>query len=176
MGDSVADPVNTVTLETVIEQQRLHDVLVRGWCIGVDTLNWKLYRSVLAGEVEMDFPDASTAGASTPKKWQTDAWIKLARQVEGFDATQHCVTNFIYDINGDSAVVRSYIIADHHLGGEFFTLGGQSIHTFERTAQGWRIVKVGLHPWWMKGNPALMGKAAERYLAKQAPRSAKAIG
>ena len=43
-----------LTLETVFERQRLHDILVQRWCLGVDTSNWRLYRSAFADEVQME--------------------------------------------------------------------------------------------------------------------------
>jgi len=169
MANSAGNPL---TMETLIEQQRLYDLIVRCWCVGVDTLDWKLYRSVLADEIEMHFPDPSDAGKAAPKRWLADDWVQVARGAEGFDATQHCVSNFIFDFDGNSAAVTSYLVASHQLGGAVFTLGGQSVHGFERTAEGWKIVKVAVRPWWMTGDPTLMGKAGERFLSKQAPRSA----
>ncbi|HSZ07537.1 MAG TPA: nuclear transport factor 2 family protein [Steroidobacteraceae bacterium] len=171
----MSEPVRRVTLETLIEQQRLHDLLVQRWCLGVDTVDWRLYKSVLSNEVEMDFPNPWSATASLPTVWKSSDWIEFVRQIEGFDATQHYISNFIYDINGNAAVVKTYLAAEHHMGNEYFTLGGRSTHTFKRTPDGWRVVKAALRPWWTKGNPALLAKAAERYAAKQAPRSQKAI-
>ena len=162
-------------LEALIDQQQLHDILVRRWCIGIDTVNWKLYRSAFADEVEITMPDPSSAGTSFSKRWSTEHWVEFVRQIEGFDASQHYLSNFIYDIDGDTAVVKTYLVAEHHLGGDYFTLGGQSTHAFERMSDGWKVVKVTLLPWWTKGNQLLMAEAAERYISKQAPRSAMAV-
>jgi len=161
-------------LKALFDQQQLHDILVGRWCIGIDTVNWKLYRSTFLDEVEAVMPNPAAPDASSSKTWKTEDWVELVRQVEGFDATQHYVSNFIYDIDGDAAVVKTYLIAEHHLGGDYFTLGGQSAHSFRRTSDGWKVVKVALVPWWTKGNQLLMAKAAERYASKQAPRSAMA--
>jgi len=92
--------VRRATLETLIERQQLHDLLITCWCTGVDTVNWKLYRAVLADEVEMDFPGPSSVNASLPVVWKSDDWIGFARQIEGFDSSQHCVSNFIYGFSG----------------------------------------------------------------------------
>lgn len=160
------------TLEMLVDGQHLYDLLVRYWCAGVDTVNWKLYRAILADEVEMNFPGSSS---TMPVVWKSDDWIRFARQIEGFDSTQHCVSNFTYDIHGDTALVTTYLVAEHHLGNEYFTLGGQSTHTFVRAPDSWKMIKASLQPWWTKGNSNLVAKAAERYLDNQAPRSSKAI-
>ena len=162
-------------LEAFIDRQQLHDILVARWCVGIDTVNWKLYRSAFADEVDVTMPDPASAGASLSKSWSTEHWVEFVRQIEGFDASQHYLSNFIYDIDGDTALVKTYLAAEHHLDGDYFTLGGQSTHTFERTPDGWKVVKVALIPWWTKGNKLLIAKAAERYLSNQAPRSTMAV-
>jgi len=164
-----------LTLETVFERQRLHDILVQRWCLGVDTLNWKLYRSAFADEVQMEFPDPSSPGVISSKSWRVEDWVAVARRLEGFDATQHYLSNFIYHINGASAQVSSYLAAEHHLGPDYFTLGGRSTYSLERRSDDWKVVKVALAPWWMRGDQALLAKAGERYASGQAPRSTAAI-
>ena len=167
--------LESLTLETVFDRQRLHDILVQRWCLGVDTLNWKLYRSAFAEEVQMEFPDPSSPGIISSKLWRLEDWIVVARGLEGFDVTQHYLSNFIYHINGATAEVSSYLVAEHHLGPDYFTLGGRSIFTLERGADDWKVVKVALAPWWTKGDQALLAKAGERYATGQAPRSKVAI-
>src|SRR5882757_5591835 len=169
------DILETMTLETVLDRQRLHDILVQRWCIGADTLNWKLYRSAFADEVQMEFPDPSSPGVISSKLWRVEDWVAVARGLEGFDATQHYLSNFTYHIHGASAEVSSYLAAEHHLGLDYFTLGGRSTYSLERSADDWKVVKVALAPWWTKGDQTLLAKAGERYASGQAPRSKAAI-
>ncbi|WP_165191620.1 nuclear transport factor 2 family protein [Caulobacter soli] len=159
----------------MIERQNLNDLLVGRWCLGADTLNWKLYRSAFDDAVEMDFPDASNPSVSSSRVWRIDEWIAYARLLEGFDVTQHYLSNFRYQVTESAAEVSTYLIAEHHLGGRHFTLGGQSTHTLKRGAEGWKVVKVALTPWWTRGDQTLPAEAGARYAAGQAARSATAI-
>lgn len=169
------DHLEPLTSDIILERERLHDILVGRWCLGVDTLNWKLYRNTFAEEVELEFPDPSSPGVVSSKLWRVEDWVAVVRRLEGFDATQHYLSNFIYHIAGASAEVSSYLVAEHHLGSDYFTLGGRSTHILERTADGWKVVKAALAPWWMKGDQTLLAKAGERYASGQAPRSMTAI-
>ena len=164
-----------MTLATVLDRQSLHDILVQRWCLGADTLNWKIYQTAFAEEVQIEFPDHMSPGIVSSKIWRIEDWVAAGRRLEGFDATQHCLSNFIYHIDGASAVVSSYIVAEHHLGPDSFTVGGQSTYNFQRRTNDWKVVKVTLSPWWTRGDQTLLGKAAERYASGQAPRSAAAI-
>jgi hypothetical protein len=163
------------TLENVFERQRLYDLLVQRWCLGVDTLDWKLYRSAFADKVQMEFPDPSSPGVISSQLWRAEDWVTVARRLEGFDATQHHLSNFVYHVDGASAEVSAYLVAEHHLGPDHFTLGGRSTYCLERSGEDWKVVKVALAPWWTKGDQVLLAKAGERYASGQAPRSAAAI-
>jgi hypothetical protein len=167
--------LKSLDAETLIEREKIRDILVGYWCTGTDTVNWKMYRSVFADDFEGQLPNLSPPGSPPPEPLNADEWMNLARQVEGFDATQHVVSNLVYDISGDTAVVTAYLVAEHHLSGESFVLGGQSAHTLSRTPEGWKVTKVSINPWWTRSEAGLMAKAAERYASGLAPRSALAV-
>jgi hypothetical protein len=163
-------------LDSLIEQQHLVDLLVQRWCLGVDKVNWQLVRSIHAeDEIEVNYYSPALPGVPPPRKWKTDEWLEFCRQIEGFDVTQHCLTNFSFDISPDLAVVKSYLTAEHQLNSQSYLVGGQYTHTFRRTVQGWRLFKVALDPWYTRGDQALFVAAAERYTKGVAPRSKLAI-
>jgi hypothetical protein len=163
-------------MQTASERDHLYDLIVGRWCLGIDTLDWKLYRSAFADAVHVEFPDPLSPVIVKSKHWRTDDWIDIVRRVEGFDSTQHFLSNFRFQVDGDAAEVSSYLLAEHHLDGDHFTLGGQSSHSLKRGADGWQVVKVALRPWWTKGDQALLARAVERYASGRAPRSATAVG
>jgi hypothetical protein len=70
-------------------------------------LDWKLFRSCFADEIEVDF--TSVFGDSEPRKISSDLWAEAARRtVSGFKTTQHMITNHVITVNGDKALCVAY--------------------------------------------------------------------
>ncbi len=76
------------------------------------------------------------------------------------DASQHMVSNFVVDINGDTAHTRCYLQAQHTKlgtpGGDNFTIAGEYRDEIVRTPDGWRIKKRELIFLWQEGNPEVI--------------------
>jgi hypothetical protein len=138
--------------------------LIHKYATGIDTRDWALFRSIFADELFMDFSSYSGAPGS---KMTGDDWVAgCQRMLPGFDATQHSLSNFVFDIQGADATVTVYMQAEHFiankLGDNSHTLGGYYIHKLRRGQGGWRIHATTLQVLWSRGNRHVYQLAAER--------------
>jgi hypothetical protein len=138
--------------------------LIHKYATGIDTRDWALFRSIFADQLFMDF---SSYSGSPGSKMTGDDWVAgCQRMLPGFDATQHSLSNFVFDIRGDEATVTVYMQAEHFiankLGDNSHTLGGYYVHKLRRGESGWRIHATTLQVLWSRGNRHVYQLAAER--------------
>ena len=61
--------------------------LINKYATGIDTRDWKLYRSIFADEVDIDF---SSYSGQPGTRMTGDDWVAgVQMMLPGFDATQH---------------------------------------------------------------------------------------
>lgn len=153
-------------------RDELHDkadiqetILKYAW--GIDSRDWVLYRSIFADEVYIDFSSFNgVAGATMP----ADQWVSnLKLMLPGFDATQHVLSNFMIDIEGELATAIVYMKAEHFLvnsgGDNTHTVGGYYTHKLKQTEDGWRIYSTTLTAKWTRGNRQVYKLAVKRVAA-----------
>lgn len=162
-----------LTLQHLLDREEIKDVLYR-YATGVDTCDWKLFRSVFVDEIKLDF--SALHGATPAQTMTADAWVTFCRSVTpGFDATQHMLSNFQFELEENIAVVRAYLRAVHCLANESGentnTLVGYYRHRLARTPNGWKICECKLTPTWTSGHPRLFEMAAERVASGNAQRT-----
>ena len=138
--------------------------VVYAYATGIDTRDWRLYRSIFTDEVEIDF---SSWDGSPPRRMRADDWVAGVQPLfHGLDATQHSMTNPRVRIEGDRATCVMYMQAAHFLanreGDAEFTLGGYYTDQLERTPAGWKLCGVKLTVLWSRGNKHIMGLALQR--------------
>ncbi len=121
------------------DRWQIQQVLCR-YCENVDQHNWQAMDEVYTADTVGMYNGMEVAGL--------DALIASANINMGRDniaRTQHNVSNFRIDINGDEArCVSNYYAV--HLGagqfeGEIYTMWGEYDDTLLRTPQGWRIAR-----------------------------------
>ncbi|MGA0605179.1 nuclear transport factor 2 family protein [Phenylobacterium sp. VNQ135] len=135
MPSPAADSVTRTTLTD----------MVIAYATALDSRDWPLMRSLLTDPVEIDY---SSMG-SIRETLAVEDWLRRLNTLSGFDATQHVVTNFRVEVDGERATCTSYVDALH-----FLTDGGRNhvahacgvyVHEFVLTAGGWRIRKATFH-------------------------------
>lgn len=129
----------------VADRIEIHDVMHR-YALAIDTKNWPLLERVFANTVVADF---RSFGAREVFQGSASDWIASVRTtISGMDATQHLMTNHLYDVVDDLAVGTSYIRAAHicrsEWGGDTYTIGGHYEVKMRRMHEGWRIVEYTL--------------------------------
>lgn len=150
-------------LQELTDRQEIGDTILK-YASGIDQRDWERYRSIFADEVEIDFSSHSGIPAEL---MNANDWVDAVSALQnGFDATQHTLTNFSYDIKGDEAVVDVYLTAEHFLtndqGDNNVALGGYYTHHLRRSTDGWKIYKCKLTVTWNRGNRHLYDMALER--------------
>ena len=150
-------------LQNALDERDVIRAILR-YPTGVDMRDWSLYRQAFTDEVEVDFSSWNGGG---PSKMTADQWVAGVRStLAGFEATQHTLTNFVVDVDGDSARTVVYMQAQHYLpntkGDATLTLGGYYNHEMVRTATDWKIRKVRLTVTWTTGNRSIFELARQR--------------
>lgn len=166
MTDTVLERGQAATddrTQYLLDRAEISDVICN-YARGVDSHDWTLFRSCFADEIEADF---SSLGDMGHFRGSADKWVKLARGLmEALDATQHLMGNIQVEVNGDEAVGRSYLQAQHvhaeDLGGNQYIIAGHYRWDMVRTPQGWRVRRYSLTKQWTSGNRFVFTAAMER--------------
>jgi hypothetical protein len=125
-----------------------------------DLREWDRVLTMLAGQVTTDY--VSVFGGDVETASRTDLVGQWRAILQGFDATQHLITNVAVDGSGDEATTRSHVRATHRIDDRFWTLGGVYTHRLVRTADGWRVVFMGIQRLYEEGDRALVQEASQR--------------
>lgn len=152
-----------MTHDDLVDRTRITDHVLR-YATGIDRHDWKLYRSIFADQLTIDFSSWSGEPAT---RMNADDWVAGVRAtLEPFDATQHVLTNFVIGIDGAEATCSCYMAAHHHLVTgdlrEMHSIGGYYVHHLRRAAESWLIHGTQLNVSWEMGDRALFEQAALR--------------
>ena len=129
-------------LQKLIDRNEIIDTLNR-YATSVDTRDWDLLLTAYTDEIEVDMisvgrPEVLTMSAK-------DFGELIERAVLPFDSTQHLLSNYVVEINGDSATCVAYLHVQHfRMEGDeakAVTRGGYYSNNLVRTSEGWRINK-----------------------------------
>jgi hypothetical protein len=120
------------------DKQQIAEVLIR-YATGIDSKDWPLLRSCWTDEIDVDYQQL---GRFT----SPDALTDVMRQLhENMGPTYHRLSNFVINVEGDRATVRSYVQAVLMLQPDDDTNWvdalGHYDDVFVRTGEGWRINK-----------------------------------
>lgn len=143
------------------------------YATGLDTKTWSMVRDCFCDQVYIDYGSISapTGDPAIPRK--ADDWLQIVKgTINGFDMTQHTITNHRYEFDGDTVRCTAYLVAEHFIfaspmmplanEGQFITVGGYYTNDFVQDRGQWRIAKSQLAVTWMRGDPALFEKALQR--------------
>lgn len=152
-----------MTPEELVDRARITGHVLK-YATGIDRHQWDLYRSIFADEIVMDF---SSWSGQPAVPMAADDWVAGVRAtLEPFDATQHVLTNFVVEVNGDAASCTCYMAAHHHLVTgdlrEMHSIGGYYEHQLKRDGDGWLIHHTRLNVTWEMGDRGLFERAALR--------------
>ncbi len=148
---------------SVEDRLAVHDVMHR-YALAIDTKDWDLLKTVFAASITADF---RSFGNKTVFEGPASDWIEIVRStIQGMDATQHVMSNHLYDVDGPRAHGTSYIQAIHvcknDWGGDTYTIGGHYTVSMHRGAEGWRIATYRLNITWHDGDRHVLRAATRR--------------
>jgi 3-phenylpropionate/cinnamic acid dioxygenase small subunit len=118
------------------DKAQIAEVLNR-YATGIDSKDWPLFRSCWTDDIDVDYGDL---GRFTTADELTDLMTKLH---DSMGPTYHRMSNFVIDVDGDRATVRSYVHAVLMLrpgdSANWVDAVGHYDDVFVRTPEGWRI-------------------------------------
>lgn len=134
---------------------------------GLDTKDWRLWRSIFTDEVQVKLRHAAKAAftglgpdwvSMTAKEWVEGRRVLFT----GLATTQHQMSNPRATIDGDTATCVMYVQAIRFMPGEpdtEYTLGGYYRDDLVRTLGGWKIARVNLNVTWERGDATILERA-----------------
>jgi hypothetical protein len=158
--DAMATPAEDIT--TAIQ------AVTRGF-VTADAKEWDAYEAAHAETVTVDFGGVNDAGSGGAGGSMTAHEVRAnAEKVIGpIPVTQHQLSSFVVDIEGDIATVRFYEEALHvhpALGDDpaknTWTIFGKGMQKLTRTDDGWKIIHASLIPTHSTGNPTFLADVA----------------
>jgi hypothetical protein len=144
------------------------DVVTRGF-VTADEKDWDGYEALRAPVVTQDFGGVDDAGngSVTTSLTAREARLKAEGVVGPVAMTQHQLSSFVVDVDGDEATVRFYEEALHvhpALGEDparnTWVIFGKGMQRLVRTAEGWKISHASLTPTHSTGNPTFLADVA----------------
>lgn len=123
-------------LRQLFDRNEITDVLIR-YATAIDHKDWDLLSAVFVDGADCDYTPLGGERAAFPAicRWLTEA-------LSGF-ATQHMLTNYVIEVEGDLATARTYLQATHtptdETGARSLTFKGTYVDGLIRTSAGWRI-------------------------------------
>ena len=134
----------------LLDRAQISDV-TSAFAIALDTRDWALFRSLLADEVEIDYPDSVGVATFTADELVATATAFFGR----LDATQHVSANHLIVIDGDRATCSSTLHAQHYLAAQteqpVQRQIGYYLNRLERRDT-WRITHSQQRVSWQDGN------------------------
>jgi ketosteroid isomerase-like protein len=147
-GVSAATP----DMQDIVDEHEIVKVALR-YCRALDTKDWQLLDDVFMVDATADL------AAPSPLVGIEAIRARIRAALENLDLSQHLVGNHEVSVDGDTAVHRCYLQAQHvrraASGGPNYIVAGRYEDRLVRTERGWRIVHRTLVVMWTEGNLAV---------------------
>ena len=130
-------------LRGLLDRQEIVDVLTR-YATAIDQKDWALLSTVFVDGADCDYSALGWHRATFPDicEWLADGLSVFV--------TQHILTNYVIDVEGDEASARTYLQATHtpmeQGRSRELTFRGTYVDRLIRTPVGWRIQRRALYP------------------------------
>jgi hypothetical protein len=140
-------------LQLLLDRAQIGEVIHR-YPVSIDARDWKLFRSIFTDEIEVYL-----GSPIQMPKLRTVSADEFTDQVTGvisrFDVTQHFLTDYHLEINGNDAMCVSYMQARHFKQGQpTWDMGGYYTYHLIRVGESWKIPKYTLTVTWEENRPS----------------------
>ena len=128
-------------LQLVLDKLAIQEIAVR-YAAGADQRRWDLWEQIFTDPIELFMSPRS----QETRRISRAKWVELEKSiVESYAATQHALSNFMIDIDGDKAICQVNVQARHFVK-DTQSHDGYGYYSFHmiRTAEGWKINKYGI--------------------------------
>lgn len=156
------------TLQWLKDREDIKTVVLR-YATGADLRDWEMLQSVFADQVDIDFSSFGGGPVTTVSSEEYLGFVKAL--IPGFDSTQHQLTNFVIDINGNEANCVAYMQAEHFVATEdeelCHTVGGYYTYRLTKENTDWKVCSLKLSATWSRGDMRAHEIAAQRAASNQ---------
>lgn len=146
--------METDPITTLRDRLEIQDLLVR-YGTALDDRDWARLSTCFLPDAVADY------GGLGERRGFAEIESICRRALEPLDASQHFISNFEIEVQGDVAHSRCYLLAQHVRreapGGPHYLLAGVYRDELVRTPEGWRIRRRELQTIWTEGNAAVLG-------------------
>jgi 3-phenylpropionate/cinnamic acid dioxygenase small subunit len=128
-------------LQLLLDKIAIQETAAR-YAAGPDQRKWELWEAIFTDPIELFMSPRSPE----TRKISRAKWIELEQNIcDAYAATQHSLSNFLIDVDGDKAVCQVNVQARHFVK-DTESHDGYGYYTFHliRTAEGWKINKYGI--------------------------------
>jgi uncharacterized protein (TIGR02246 family) len=126
-----------------------------------DSIDEKDYERI-AGCFAID-ATATYKGHSVNMQGRSEIKEHMIEALSKLDQTQHMFTNFLIDVQGDTARLKCDVLAQHvqrgAAGGDKYLAGGKYKIDLKRIDGDWKIIRVNAGSVWREGNRELLPTA-----------------
>jgi len=145
-------------IQWLVDREQIKETIYR-YPAGIDTHDWKLFRSIFTDKIDILLSVASRA--NRPRQIvSADSFTRSADRLiaQVFSVTQHFLTIYQIDIQGGEATSLCYMQARHFPPKDrpaqpVWDVGGYYTFHLKRTAEGWKIPKYTLIVTWETNRP-----------------------
>jgi hypothetical protein len=139
-------------VQWLVDRALISDLLY-SFARSLDTRDFATYVGNYSEHGYIELPQP-TGGTFVLKRAQMSE--KVPASLSKYSATHHISSNHQIEINGDTALARSYLQAVHvgKTPSDHWDAGGWYDCTFERTSAGWKFQRVKLTAVWLSGDPS----------------------
>lgn len=149
------------------DRLEITDALHR-FAFGLDHNDPGTLASALTEDCTFDFtPAASKLGIDFPKLTGRDKVVSSVLSLIGPLDTSHTVSNVRVKVNGDSATLYAYVMAQHFMPGDGPRRGTENALLMNRyyceamrDGQQWRLRRVKIDNAWAEGDPEILNALA----------------
>jgi uncharacterized protein len=132
---------------------------------GADERNWQKVKYAFSDTVLLDY--TSFVGGQPARLSPEQIVNNWKGLLPGFDRTNHAISDFDININGDEATVRNRGFAAHYLKGEQWTVSGTYDFHLVKKGSNWTTDKMVFNFKEQGGNTTLAQKAMDKVKADQ---------
>jgi 3-phenylpropionate/cinnamic acid dioxygenase small subunit len=128
-------------LQLLLDKIAIQETAAR-YAAGPDQRKWELWEAIFTDPFELFMSPRSPE----TRKISRAKWIELEQNIcDAYAATQHSLSNFLIDVDGDKAICQVNVQARHFVK-DTESHDGYGYYTFHliRTAEGWKINKYGI--------------------------------
>jgi hypothetical protein len=145
-------------IQWLFDREQVKETVYR-YPVSIDNHDWKLFRSIFTDEIDVLLSDAARADRPRLKIGADKFTTMVESVITSFRITQHFLTDYHIEVNGDDAVCFCYMQARHfppkdRPGQAIWDMGGHYTYHLKRAGSVWKIPKYTLIMTWETGRPS----------------------